>query len=351
MTSPCSEELLKSALAGDLPPEREDQLHRHLEECPACTTALEHMAGGADLWQEAAVMFAGDELDDALPSREEWSSVDFTVEHLEPSEEPGVLGRLGGYDVLEIIGRGGMSVVLKAHDRQLNRYIAIKVLAPHLAQSSLAKKRFAREAQAAAAVVHPNVMAIHQVQANGRLPFLVMPLVAGESLAHRLAVQGRLELKEMLRIGMQAAAGAGRGPRAGSRPPRREAVEHHAGKGRRAGVAHRLRSRPCRGRRFDDPLGRDCRHATVHVARTGPRRAVGRPQRSVQPGLCALRDGDRRLAFLDRFDGGHVAAADRRRAAGAGRVERRVAAVVRGDRRSAAGKGRVAALLVGQGSQ
>ena len=137
-----------------------------------------------------------DDLDEGVPSREELSDVDFTVEHLEPSEEPNVLGRLGGYDVLEIIGRGGMGVVLKGFDRELKRSVAIKILAPHLAQSSLAKKRFVREAQAAAAVVHPNVLAIHQVQPNGRLPFLVMPLVAGESLAQRLIAQGRLELKE-----------------------------------------------------------------------------------------------------------------------------------------------------------
>ena len=146
------------------------------------------------------------ELHDSRVGPDEWSSVDFTVEHLEPADKPNVLGRLGGYDVLQIIGRGGMGVVLKAFDPELKRCVAIKVLSPHLAQSSLARKRFAREAQAAAAVVHPNVMAIHQVQPGGRLPFLVMPLVAGESLAQRLAAQGRLELKETLRIGMQAAA-------------------------------------------------------------------------------------------------------------------------------------------------
>jgi serine/threonine protein kinase len=100
-----------------------------------------------------------------------------------------------------------MSIVLRAFDRELKRLVAIKVLAPHLAQSPLAKKRFAREAQAAAAVVHPHVLAIHQVQPGGRLPFLVMPLVAGESLAERLTAHGTLELKEVLRIGMQAAAG------------------------------------------------------------------------------------------------------------------------------------------------
>ena len=224
MNTRCSIALLESALAGGLPANDEAALNRHLEECEECGAALERMAGGSAWCAEAASLLTRDELDAALPGYpgtmrdhaaawcpvaggDEWSEVDFTVEHLEPSDEPNVLGRLGGYDVLEIIGHGGMGVVLKAFDRELKRYVAIKVLAPHLAQSSLAKKRFAREAQAAAAVVHPHVLAIHQVQPGGRLPFLVMPLVAGESLAQRLAAQGRLELKETLRIGMQAAAG------------------------------------------------------------------------------------------------------------------------------------------------
>ncbi|MHC4178805.1 MAG: WD40 repeat domain-containing serine/threonine protein kinase [Planctomycetota bacterium] len=207
MSNRCSAELLELALAGNLPVDREELLHHHLEECKACSAAIEQMAGGATWCREAAALLIRDELDDAVPSRDEWSNVDFTVEHLEPSDEPNVLGKLGGYDVLEIIGRGGMGVVLKGFDRELKRRVAIKVLSPHLAQSSLAKKRFAREAQAAAAVVHPNVLAIHQVQPGGQLPFLVMPLVAGESLAGRLIAQGRLELKETLRIGMQAAAG------------------------------------------------------------------------------------------------------------------------------------------------
>jgi hypothetical protein len=207
MNTHCSSAILESALAGTLPTEDENSLHRHLEECEACSTALEGMAGGTAWCNEAASFLNGDELEAALPGRDDWSEIDFTVEHLEPTDEPNVLGRLGGYDVLEVIGHGGMSVVLKGFDRELKRCVAIKVLAPNLAHSSLAKKRFAREAQAAAAVVHPHVLAIHQVQPHGRLPFLVMPLVAGESLAQRLARQGILELKEVLRIGTQAAAG------------------------------------------------------------------------------------------------------------------------------------------------
>ena len=206
MTSSCSTEVLKSALAGNLSQCDEVLLHRHLEACEECNAALERMAGGASWCQEAAAMLADDELDGALTAGE-YSEEDFAVEFLEPANGPDMLGRLGGYEVSKIIGRGGMGVVLKGFDPDLKRSVAIKVLSPHLACSSLAKKRFAREAQAAAAVVHPNVMAIYQVQASGRLPFLVMPLVGGESLAQRLAAKGTLELTEILRIGRQAAAG------------------------------------------------------------------------------------------------------------------------------------------------
>ncbi len=198
---------LQAALVRDLPANDEESLERHLASCDQCSAAMERLAGEPAWRAQAAALLADDELDARVVARPEWSEADFTVEHLDPSDEPDVLGRLGGYDVLEIIGRGGMGVVLKGYDRELKRCVAIKVLAPHLARSSLARMRFAREAQAAAAVVHPHVLAIHQVQPSGRLPFLVMPLVAGESLAERLAAQGALELKEVLRIGMQAAAG------------------------------------------------------------------------------------------------------------------------------------------------
>lgn len=203
----CSHEVLESALSGNLSAEDESALGRHIEACEVCSSALEQMAGGPGWCREAASLLASDDLDVTAPSSDKWSEIDFTVEHLEPSDDPSALGRLGGYDILSVIGQGGMGIVLKGYDRELKRLVAIKVLAPHLAQSPLARKRFAREAQAAAAVVHPNVLAIHQVQPGGRLPFLVMPLVAGQSLAERLAAQGMLELKEILRIGMQAAAG------------------------------------------------------------------------------------------------------------------------------------------------
>jgi serine/threonine-protein kinase len=118
-----------------------------------------------------------------------------------------MLGRLGHYEIVEVIGRGGMGIVLKGFDPQLNRYVAIKVLAPHLAASGAARQRFDREAKAAAAIVHEHVIAIHSISVESSPPYLVMPLIAGESLQQRIDRTGPLEIKEILRIGAQVAEG------------------------------------------------------------------------------------------------------------------------------------------------
>ncbi|HIE99950.1 MAG TPA: serine/threonine protein kinase, partial [Fuerstia sp.] len=106
-----------------------------------------------------------------------------------------------------VVGAGGMGVVLKGFDRSLNRYVAIKILAPHLATSGAARKRFGREAQAAAAVVHDNVIAIHGVDESNSLPYLVMPYLRGISLQRRIDEHGALSVSEVLRLGMQTAGG------------------------------------------------------------------------------------------------------------------------------------------------
>src|SRR5262249_10269666 len=73
---------------------------------------------------------------------------------LTPSQRPDSLGRLDHYEILEVVGRGGMGVVLKGFDEKLHRVVAIKVLAPEMAVSGTARQRFTREARAAAAVSH-----------------------------------------------------------------------------------------------------------------------------------------------------------------------------------------------------
>ncbi|HEV3145336.1 MAG TPA: serine/threonine-protein kinase, partial [Gemmataceae bacterium] len=127
--------------------------------------------------------------------------------YLSPSSRPGSLGRLGHYEILEIVGRGGMGVVLRAFDEKLHRIVAIKVMAPELAVSGTARQRFVREARAAAPVTHEHVISIHAVETEGPVPYIAMQFVDGTSLDKRIQAGGALPLKEILRIGLQIAEG------------------------------------------------------------------------------------------------------------------------------------------------
>ncbi|MEZ6088005.1 MAG: serine/threonine-protein kinase [Pirellulaceae bacterium] len=126
---------------------------------------------------------------------------------LQPSEQTDSLGRFARFEVTEILGRGGMGIVLRAHDTALQRDCAIKVLAPELASSAAARKRFSREARSAAAVVHPHVVPIQTVDEHGGLPYLVMPVVNGQSLQQRIETEGPLSIIETVRIASQVADG------------------------------------------------------------------------------------------------------------------------------------------------
>jgi hypothetical protein len=125
---------------------------------------------------------------------------------LAPSTVPGSLGRLGGYEALEILGQGSIGIVLRALDEKQQRVVAIKVLSPALAANVTTRRRFLDEARAAAPVCHENVVAIYAVHEQP-IPYLVMEYVAGPSLQEKLAATGPLELKQVLRIGQQIAAG------------------------------------------------------------------------------------------------------------------------------------------------
>jgi hypothetical protein len=126
---------------------------------------------------------------------------------LDPPGEQGELGRLDGYPVLGLLGGGGMGLVLLARDPRLGRQVAIKVMRPEAACLPAAKERFLREARAAAEVEHERVIAIYHVgEAAGR-PYLVMPLLRGESLADRLRREPALPVAEVLRLGREMAEG------------------------------------------------------------------------------------------------------------------------------------------------
>lgn len=214
----CDHDRLERLLDGRLQAGEQADAETHLESCPTCRAAFYGAAADAGFCADALTFLQDDAFD--AEAAEYGLSGDSAAEpvfdqpevhcierYLDPSDDPQRLGRFGGYEVVEVAGGGGMGVVLKGYEGALDRFVAIKVLAPHLAASGAARARFAREAKAAAAVLHENVVAIHRVaEANG-LPYLVMPFVAGESLQKRLDEQGPLELLETLRIGMQVAAG------------------------------------------------------------------------------------------------------------------------------------------------
>lgn len=130
--------------------------------------------------------------------------VDFSF--LEPSDHPDSMGKLGHYEIREMIGRGGCGIVLRAFDTKLERIVAIKVMYPELAATSPARKRFLREARATAAIRHKNVVSIYAVEENP-LPYLVMELIDGPTLQQKINAIGPLELVDTLEIGQQAAAG------------------------------------------------------------------------------------------------------------------------------------------------
>jgi hypothetical protein len=126
---------------------------------------------------------------------------------LAPPRKPGSLGRLDHYEILEVIGKGGFGMVLKAFDEKLHRIVAIKVLSLELSANGTARQRFIREARTAAAVVHEHVVTIHAVVEEHRPPYLVMQMIDGVTLQQKLDKIGTLQVRQILRIGMQMAEG------------------------------------------------------------------------------------------------------------------------------------------------
>ncbi|MCA9175435.1 MAG: serine/threonine protein kinase [Planctomycetales bacterium] len=211
----CNDESLQCLLQAD---DRSDEFRRatrHVDECSYCQQRLERLAADAAMWREVKDTLVsgamGQDGHSASPrvwlgSAAAWNE-SMARQLLDPPSHPELLGRLGRYDVERLIGSGGMGIVLKGFDGELSRPVAIKILAPHLAGNGAARLRFAREARAAAAVVHPHVVAIHNVETNGASPFLVMQFVGGESLQQRLDREGALDVCAILRIAMQTADG------------------------------------------------------------------------------------------------------------------------------------------------
>ncbi|MBM3965876.1 MAG: serine/threonine protein kinase [Planctomycetes bacterium] len=211
MTTPhhptcCSNKQLHDLLVGIISDADSDAWLQHLEQCPTCQTKLHALAGEDGDWSQAREVLSASNAEKHVARSEEWAE-SLSRKLLSPPSHPEMLGRIGRYDIEWLLGSGGMGIVFKGFDTELHRTVAIKVLAPALAYHGTARHRFAKEARAAAAVVHEDVVPIYDVDADREVPYLVMRYVPGESLQARIDRVGPLELKQILRIGKQVTAG------------------------------------------------------------------------------------------------------------------------------------------------
>src|ERR1051325_5789567 len=126
---------------------------------------------------------------------------------------PGV--RLGPYEIVSLLGAGGMGEVYRARDVRLDRTVAIKILSGALAADADSRARFEQEARAIAALNDPHICTLHDIGRHGDLDYLVLEYLEGETLADRLRRSPTLTVDETLAIAIQIGAALERAHRAG----------------------------------------------------------------------------------------------------------------------------------------
>lgn len=220
---------LQLLLDEELSRDEVDRVEVHLSVCDSCRAELEELAGQPQWWNETVDVLSEStvtkdtatmERNAAVTPRPQ-QSIDASIDWIRPLLDQAdqsdqdlsreghrpAIGRIDHYIVQDVIGQGGMGVVLRGIDPELGRPVAIKVLSPHLAGVGASRTRFMREAKAAAAIVHPSIVPIYSVVPTARLPYLVMPCIDGGNLQQRIDHEGPLEISEVLRIGLQIAEG------------------------------------------------------------------------------------------------------------------------------------------------
>lgn len=201
-----NEDLLNKLSAGDCSPIELADCEDHVSYCGRCRELLDSRTIDAT-WQSQfmpAFRAVSEPSFVEIGNRNVQQSV---LSLLGPTDNPHMLGRIGGYEIVALIGIGGMGIVFKGFDATLDRFVAIKIMQPHLAVSGAARQRFEREGRAAAAVISDFVLPIYAVSEWQGVPYLVMQYSAGTNLQKRLNLHGPLKLCEVLRIAMQTARG------------------------------------------------------------------------------------------------------------------------------------------------
>ncbi len=239
----CDERALRQFLDDEIGDSAKRELEDHLTECESCRRRLEAIAASDEIWVTAKESRIPDEtallleehwqkLRRALDTSSESSTLSATVSvlesrssdvlasddrqssraaqkeilrrWLEPSLVAGALGRIGKYDIFDIVGQGGMGLVLSGIDSELRREVAIKTLSQPLTLDEQAGQRLEREARAVASIRHNHVVPIYGMEIWCGVPVLVMPLIHGGTL-HEYAAKNQLTVPQALRVGIQIA--------------------------------------------------------------------------------------------------------------------------------------------------
>jgi serine/threonine protein kinase/Flp pilus assembly protein TadD len=191
----------------------EAKIIAHLDSCKSCQATLEKLAGQEKDWNEIQTQLvdhgggSATEQTEGIETRDRQRDLKKVQAMLAPTDDPSMMGRLGGYEIFGVIGRGSAGIVVKALDTRLNRYVAIKLLAPAYANNGCSRRRFEREGRAIASVKNQHVVPIHAVDEFQGTPYIVMQYIPDGSLDQRLRSHGPLNTKEVACIGMQVARG------------------------------------------------------------------------------------------------------------------------------------------------
>ncbi|MEL6107254.1 MAG: protein kinase, partial [Planctomycetota bacterium] len=199
---------LDRLIAGGLDEATESRLIEHVDHCRRCQQRLDSPTESPALRGQLSTL--GASCDSVLHEKVILDAKSI-LNHGETTESDAWSSGLvdhserDGYEFVRPLGRGGMGVVFLAREVALDRLVAIKVLKPELARQSSAVERFLREARAAAAIKHPNVITIHSVSARPPFPYIVMEYVEGETLQQRLDRNGVFSPRETATIAIQIA--------------------------------------------------------------------------------------------------------------------------------------------------
>ncbi|TWU04309.1 serine/threonine-protein kinase [Stieleria varia] len=230
-------------LQGEVSARRLEELGEHLTECSDCSQLIERFPDDGELhravaqstrfvdhddavrraienarsiFQDASFQgtsfldAASDTLFDTVQQRSDATLTpndSFAAYHfLSPPVLPDEIGRLGKYRILQVLGQGGMGVVFRANDPELERDVAMKVIFSGRPVSQALRQRFAREAKALASVEHDHVVPVYSVETAGETPLLTMKLLVGQTLADRLRGAASLDQAIVASIGQQLAS-------------------------------------------------------------------------------------------------------------------------------------------------